>query len=167
MQNPALKFELMSADDFEELILDMPADEKWELIGGRVIRGRIGEQWEHKRIVQNISIAMMNVFRSQGSPCRPFNETFWLKQKLLDLQVFPGVMVRCGLLEPGAAHLSDPVVIVEVLSPAGTKSGTAIKNSTASGIMFSSPGTRLISRFSAGAKPIGAAFRCLRGWTRF
>jgi len=121
MQNPALKFELMSADDFEELILDMPADEKWELIGGRVIRGRIGEQWEHKRIVQNISIAMMNVFRSRGSPCRPFNETFWLKQKLLDLQVFPGVMVRCGLLEPGAAHLSDPVVIVEVLSP-GTES---------------------------------------------
>ncbi len=26
-------------------------------------------------------------------------------------------MVRCGSLEPGAAHLSDPVVIVEVLSP--------------------------------------------------
>jgi Uma2 family endonuclease len=26
-------------------------------------------------------------------------------------------MVRCGPLEPGAAHLSDPVLIVEVLSP--------------------------------------------------
>jgi Uma2 family endonuclease len=26
-------------------------------------------------------------------------------------------MVRCGPLEPGAAHLSDPIVIVEVLSP--------------------------------------------------
>jgi len=121
MQNPALKFELMSADDFEELILDMPADEKWELIGGRVIRGLVGARWEHKRIVQNISIAMMNVFRSRESPYRPFNETFWLKQKLLDLQVFPDVMVRCGSLEPGAAYLSDPVVIVEVLSP-GTES---------------------------------------------
>jgi Uma2 family endonuclease len=107
----------MSADDFEELILDMPADEKWELIGGRVIRGMVGARWEHKRIVQNITVAMMNDFRARRSPCRPFDETFWLKEKLLDLQVFPDVMVRCGPLEPGAAHLSDPVVIIEVLSP--------------------------------------------------
>jgi Uma2 family endonuclease len=117
MPNRAFKFETMSADDFEELILDMPADEKWELIGGRVIRGMVGARWEHKRIVQNITVAMMNDFRRKGSACRPFDETFWLKEKLLELQVFPDVMVRCGQLEPGAVHLSDPVVIVEVLSP--------------------------------------------------
>jgi hypothetical protein len=28
----------MSLDDFEELLPDKPADEKWELIGGRVVR---------------------------------------------------------------------------------------------------------------------------------
>ncbi len=117
MPNRAFKFETMSADDFEELILDMPADEKWELIGGRVIRGMVGARWEHNRIVQNITVAMMNDFRGKRSPCRPFVETFWLKEKLLELQVFPDVMVRCGPLEPGAVHLSDPVVIVEVLSP--------------------------------------------------
>ena len=117
MPKRAFVFETMSADDFEELILDMPADEKWELIGGRVVRGMVGARWEHKRIVQNIAVAMMNDFRGRGSPCRPFGETFWLKEKLLDLQVFPDVMVRCGPLEPGAVHLSDPVVIVEVLSP--------------------------------------------------
>ncbi|MGC1587619.1 MAG: Uma2 family endonuclease, partial [Rhodomicrobium sp.] len=117
MPNRAFKFETMSADDFEELILDMPADEKWELIGGRVIRSMFGARWEHKRIVQNITVAMMNDFRGKRSACRPFDETFWLKEKLLDLQVFPDVMVRCGPLEPGAVHLSDPIVIVEVLSP--------------------------------------------------
>ncbi len=117
MQNRAFQYEYMSADDFEELILDMPADEKWELIGGRVIRGMVGARWEHKRIVQNITVAMMNDFRRRGSSCRPFDETFWLKEKLLGLQVFPNVMVRCGPLESGAVHLSDPVVIIEVLSP--------------------------------------------------
>jgi Uma2 family endonuclease len=117
MPNRAFKFETMSADDFEELILDMPADEKWELIGGRVVRGMVGARWEHKRIVQNITVAMMNDFRGKRSSCRPFDETFWLMEKLLDLQVFPDVMVRRGTLPPGAAHLSDPAVIVEVLSP--------------------------------------------------
>ena len=55
MPNRAFKFETMSADDFEDLILDMPADERWELIGGRVVRGMVGARWEHHRIVQNIS----------------------------------------------------------------------------------------------------------------
>lgn len=67
--------------------------------------------------MQNVAAEMMNDFRRRGSSCRPYNETFWLKQNLLDLQVLPDVMVRCGPLEPGAAHLSDPVLIVEVLSP--------------------------------------------------
>ena len=116
LPNRAFKFEIMSADDFEELILDMPVDEKWELIGGRVVRVTVGARREHKRIVQNITVAMMNDFRKRRSPCRPSGETFWLKEKQLDLQVFPDVMVRCGPLEPGAAHLSDPVVIAEVLS---------------------------------------------------
>ena len=70
MPNRAFKFETMSADDFEELILDMPADEKWELIGGRVIRSMFGARWEHKRIVQNITVAMMNDFRGKRSACR-------------------------------------------------------------------------------------------------
>ncbi|MGO9484530.1 MAG: Uma2 family endonuclease [Rhodomicrobium sp.] len=117
MPNRAFKFETMSADDFEELILDMPADEKWELIGGRVVRGMVGARWEHHRLVQNISFALMQHFRATSSTCRPYNETFWLKEKLLELQVFPDVMVRCGPLEPGAVHLSDPVAVVEVLSP--------------------------------------------------
>ncbi len=112
----ARQFETMSLDDFEELLLDKPNDEKWELIGGRVIRGMVGARWEHKRIIQNLTIALMTDFRRRGSPCRPFDETFWLREKPLDLKVFPDVMVRCGALEADATDLSDPVVIIEVLS---------------------------------------------------
>ena len=52
-------FEYMDFDDFEELLLDRPEHEKWELIGGRVIRGMVGARWEHNRIVANISSALL------------------------------------------------------------------------------------------------------------
>jgi Uma2 family endonuclease len=117
MSNAARKFETMSLDDFEELILDMPADEKWELIGGRVVRGMVGARWEHHLIVQNLNVALLNHLRAKGYPCRVYVETFWLKQKSLDLKVFPDLMVRCGPLEPRASDLSDPVVVIEVVSP--------------------------------------------------
>ena len=42
MSRLSKRYEYMSLDDFEELLLDKPADEKWELIGGRVIRGMVG-----------------------------------------------------------------------------------------------------------------------------
>ncbi len=109
-------YEYMSLDDFEELLADKPTDEKWELIGGRVVRMMVGARWEHKRIVQNVTFAFMSEFRRRGSDCRPWDETFWLKQRLLDLACFPDVMVRCGPLPPGAISLDDPIVLIEVVS---------------------------------------------------
>ena len=116
MNCPSSQYEYMSLDDFEELLPDKPADEKWELIGGRVVRMMVGARWEHKRIVQNLTVALMNEFRRRGSDCRPFDETFYLKQRLLDLACFPDVMVRCGPLPPDATSLDDPVVLIEVVS---------------------------------------------------
>jgi Uma2 family endonuclease len=109
-------FEYMSLDDFEELLLDKPEHEKWELIGGRVIRGMVGARWEHKQIVLNLLLALNNHFRQTGSICRAFDETFWLKERKLNLAVFPDVMVFCRRLMEGANAVHDPVVLFEVLS---------------------------------------------------
>ena len=38
VNRPSSQYEYMSLDDFEELLADKPADEKWELLGGRVVR---------------------------------------------------------------------------------------------------------------------------------
>ena len=116
MQERAPGYEYMSFDDFEELLLDKPEHERWELLGGRVLRGMVGARWEHKRIVQNLTVAMMNRFRASGSSCRPFDETFHLRDRSIELNALPDVMVRCGALETGETYLADPVVIVEVLS---------------------------------------------------
>ncbi len=107
----------MDLDDFEELLLDKPEDEKWELINGRVIRGQVGARWEHHFIIGNLDLAISNHFRAKAMPCRVFRETFFLKERKDDLAALPDLMVRCGPLPPGAASLNDPIVVIEVISP--------------------------------------------------
>lgn len=109
-------FEYMDLDDFEDILADKPAHERWELIGGRVVRMMVGARWEHKRIVQNITAALLAEFRRRGSLCRPYDETFFMKNRELNSALLPDVMVRCGALPSGATSLADPVVIFEVLS---------------------------------------------------
>ena len=48
-------YEYMSFDDFEEALADKPRNERWELIGGRVVKLMVGARWEHGLIVQNIA----------------------------------------------------------------------------------------------------------------
>ena len=106
-RRPGLEY--MDLDDFEELLLDKPEQEKWELIGGRVVRGMVGARWEHHFIIRNVAADLQSRLREKNSPCRVFSESFWLKERFLDLAVFPDVMVQCsGSLEPGATSLCSP-----------------------------------------------------------
>jgi len=110
-------FGYMDLDDFEDLVLDKPEDEKWELIGGRVIRSLIGARLSHHRIIQNVNFALRSHIRARGLPCQTFTETFWLKQRFQKLAAFPDVMVHCSPMEPKAASLDDPLILIEVVSP--------------------------------------------------
>jgi Uma2 family endonuclease len=111
-------FLYMDLDDFEEYLADKPEHERWELIGGRVVKMMVGARWEHHLIVRNLAFELEARLRSKASPCRVFTETFWLKERFLGLGVFPDVMVRCGeTLERDATSLNDPVVLAEVVSP--------------------------------------------------
>lgn len=117
MSGARADYEYMSFDDFEEALADKPRNERWELIGGRVVRMMVGARWEHGAIVQNIAFALENAFRAAGSSCRTFAESFYMKEKALDAAMLPDVMVVCGELESGATSTNEPVVLVEVLSP--------------------------------------------------
>ena len=116
MPDPELQFEHMSLDDFEELLLDKPENEKWELIGGRIIRGMVGARWEHKQIVLNLTLAINNHLRAEKSGCRAYDESFWLKETSLELGVFPDILVFCSKLEPGQTSINDPLILIEVVS---------------------------------------------------
>jgi Uma2 family endonuclease len=57
------QYDYTSLDDFEELLADRPLDEKWEPLGGRVVRMGVGARWEHNRIARNMTTAFMNELR--------------------------------------------------------------------------------------------------------
>lgn len=109
-------FQYMDLADFEELLADKPAHEKWELIGGRVVRMMVGARWEHGRIVQNIARHTGNQLDVARPSCQVFAETFFMKQKLAESALLPDVMVVCGDLEPGATSTDAPIVLFEVIS---------------------------------------------------
>jgi len=110
------QYDYMDLDDFEELLADRPRDEKWELIGGRVVKMMVGARWEHHFIVRNLTLGIDNQLRAKGSGCHVFSEAFFMKDRPLNSATLPDVMVRCGPMEPGATSLNDPVVLVEVMS---------------------------------------------------
>jgi Uma2 family endonuclease len=109
--------EYMDLDDFEELVLEMPEDQKWELINGRVVRSMVGARWTHHQIVQTVNFALRFHIRAKGLPCQTFTETFWLKQRFQKLAAFPDIMVRCGPIEADAPSVDDPLILIEVVSP--------------------------------------------------
>ena len=109
MTRASKQYEYMSLDDFEELLADKPADEKWELIGGRVVRMSRGDN-------AIVTAALLIGLRGKGSDCRPFFESFWLKRNSLNLACFPDGMVRRGPLSDHAKSLDDPIVIAEVVT---------------------------------------------------
>ncbi len=110
------RYEFMTLDEFEEMLPDKPSDEKWELIGGRVIRMMVGARWEHSKICGNLAFALEAHVRNRRLPCNVFRETFWLKQQAQDLAVFPDIQIHCGPLAPGQSSVDDPVVLAEVVS---------------------------------------------------
>jgi len=116
VNRPSSQYEYMSLDDFEELLADKPADEKWELIGGRVVRMMVGARWEHHFVAQNLAFGLRQRLREKGSRCYVFAETFFMKEKAIDSATLPDVMARCGAMEPGATSVNDPTVLVEVMS---------------------------------------------------
>jgi Uma2 family endonuclease len=116
MNRPSRDFDYLSFDDFEELLPDKPKGERWELIGGRLVRMMVGARWEHGRIVQNIARLLENAFEAAGSACQTFAETFYVKRKEDDAALLPDVVVVCGDLEEGATSTDSPIVIFEVLS---------------------------------------------------
>jgi Uma2 family endonuclease len=114
-------------DDFEEMLLECPEEEKWELIDGRIVRSMVGARYSHHRIVRNIAYALERALDGKPGGCRVFTETFRLAQRFARLSALPDVMVRCGPIDPDATSVDDPVVLMEVVGPASEQRDTVVK----------------------------------------
>ena len=106
----------IAIDDFEDMLLMRPEDEKWELINGQLIKSMVGARWEHHRIVSNLDRMISDHLDKSGRPCRVFRETFFLKQITSDISALPDIMVHCGQLLPGQTSVENPLILMEIVS---------------------------------------------------
>jgi Uma2 family endonuclease len=110
------RHETMTLGEFEDYLPDCPADEKWELIGGRVVRMMVGASHDHHRIAANLQFALTAHFRARNMDCLSYQETFRLRRADLALSALPDIAVRCGPLDNDATFMEDPLVLAEVSS---------------------------------------------------
>lgn len=102
----------------EYLLREAASEYKSEYIDGEIVAMSGGSK-EHSLIAVNLA-TILNV-ALEDKPCRVFNSDMRLQVEEQRMYVYPDVMVVCGGIElvPGRNDmLTNPVVIVDVLSPA-------------------------------------------------
>lgn len=113
------RFQPITVEQF--LDIDFGSDRKFELVGG-VIRMMTGGTPAHARVSGNI-YAFLHA-RLRGTGCRAYNSDMGVRVGDVDAR-YPDVSVYCG--NPASIEreklriFSDPVVVIEVLSPSTTK----------------------------------------------
>lgn len=97
-----------------------------ELVDGRLI-AMAPERLAHVRAKRDITFALAGAVVRAGIPCEVFPDG--VSVQVSDDTVFePDVSLRCGPLLPGdTVRITDPVVVVEVLSPSTHKYDTGSK----------------------------------------
>jgi len=85
MPRLAIQDEKLAFDEFKELDLEAPADERWELIGGYIFRMMTGGTAAHNEIVINMSSRLWTTrmpsfpfpASMSRSPCATFMMASW------------------------------------------------------------------------------------------
>lgn len=108
--------ERMTLDEFRELEMNAPPGEKWELIDGILWKMMTGGSLAHNEIVGNIAHRLRDLIEARRLPCRVYTENAKVIRDRDSLASYPDVVVRCGPREPGQTEITDPVLLVEVLS---------------------------------------------------
>jgi Uma2 family endonuclease len=104
----------LSVDEF--LKFEEMSTLKHEYIGGELF-AMTGATKRHNVITQNMATALHGHLR--GGPCRAYVETVKVRFTVRrnEILYYPDVSVACGPQDLGEVFLTDPRLIVEVLSP--------------------------------------------------
>lgn len=103
----------MRVAEYRDWAAARPDDERWELIGGVPVmmspaKGR------HQRIVTNLIKHLDDLAERRG--CGAYPGLAILSEAMDDYAPIPDVVVQCGE-PPEDGYTSDPLLVVEVLSP--------------------------------------------------
>lgn len=104
----------VARDDFLAL-LDARPGERWELIDGVPLM-MVGGTLRHSLIAGNVAAALRRLARSRGCQAHA-SDLLVSGGEASDFLAAPDVFVRCGPADETARFVTDPTVVVEVLSP--------------------------------------------------
>jgi Uma2 family endonuclease len=105
----------LTADEFTAWALEQP-EGRFELDNGVVV-AMTPERVNHAVAKLNAAVALRNAIGARGLPCQALPDG--MSVRVNDRTVYePDALVRCGPPLPGdAIEVSDPILVVEVVSP--------------------------------------------------
>jgi len=106
----------MTSDEFIAWAMARPSGQRFELVSGEVV-DMAPERAAHARAKLQIVRKLADAVEAAGLPCEAFTDGMAIAVD--EATVYePDAMLRCGPpLPPDAVKVTDPLVIVEVLSP--------------------------------------------------
>jgi len=110
----------MTGDEFIAWAMEQPEGKRYELVAGEVV-AMAPERAVHGRTKGRFYARLAEAIRQAGLPCEAFPDGMTVRIDA-DTIYEPDAMVRCGPpLDDNATEASDPLIVVEVVSPSSRK----------------------------------------------
>ncbi|BCX88593.1 hypothetical protein MIN45_P0962 [Methylomarinovum tepidoasis] len=93
---------------------ELHSDIRHEYVAGQVF-AMVGSTLGHNRVVGNIATFLNS--RLRGTPCSAYVSDVKVRIEAADAFYYPDVVVSCEAADLSALYLTEPVLVVEVLSP--------------------------------------------------
>ena len=107
---------LMTSDEFIAWAMEQPKGQRYELFAGKVV-GMAPERSAHALAKGSVYRRLAEAVERDGVPCTAYPDGMAVMVDEITTYE-PDALVRCGpAVPPDTVKLTDPVVVVEVLSP--------------------------------------------------
>ena len=116
----------MTSDAFIAWAMEQPGGSRFELVAGEIV-AMAPERAAHSRLKGAIYAQLAEAIRSAGLPCEAYPDGMVVE---VDAETVyePDALVRCGApLPDDAVKVTDPIIVVEVLSPSTRARDTGAK----------------------------------------
>jgi len=118
--NVALRHPVMSLEEF--LDWESRQEDRWEFDGYEP-RAMVGGTSAHNKVVGALEFALRQRLKN---PCHVYHET--MRLRLAHTMRYPDLMVVCTPVANDATEVTDPVVVIEVLSTGSLRTDRIAKN---------------------------------------
>jgi Uma2 family endonuclease len=116
----------MTGDEFIAWAMEQPEGKRYELVAGEVV-AMAPERVGHARMKGRMYTRLWEAIRTASLPCEVFPDGMSVRVDPTTVYE-PDAMVRCGPpVDDNATEITDPLIVIEVVSPSSRKRDTGSK----------------------------------------